>query len=346
MAMACLYGAANFLSGKFYLPGCSFAELRPQVALPMFVGVLYGPAGGFLCGGLGDMLGYGIAGKGLFFAPHWSIANGLMGFIPGLARYFGVRPVDSIASFVKLLVLLLLGIGLPFSFSTGIEFWMGHIPFHEALFRFFLPIFITDTIWAFTLVPLFMQGARLLIPRIEIRTIMIVYYLLILTVMATWISSVVITMQDQIQVEELYTLGAVTVIVLIIGLAMSAFSSKRITAPLIRLTDVAHRVSDGDYSKVGELREITGRQDELGTMATVFSSMVRAVQTREQNLKRQVATLKIEIDRKKQDAELQEITGSDYFKMLKKKAGNLRHQATATDRERDRSWKMTERKER
>jgi len=282
----------------------------------------------------------------VFFAPHWSIANGLMGLIPGLARYCGARPVDAIVSFVKLLLLLLLGVSLPFAFSAGVEFQLGHFSFHDALFRFFLPIFITDTIWAFTLVPLLMQAARLLIPRIEVRTIMTVYYLLILTVMATWMSSVIVTLEEDIQVEELYTLGAITLIVLIIGLAMSAYSSKKITAPVIRLTDVAHRVADGDYSSVGELKQIIRRPDELGTMATVFSNMVRAVQTREQNLQRQVTTLKIEINRKKQDAELQEITGSDYFKTLKQKAGHLRCQATDNNKETRRSWKMTDRKNR
>ena len=89
LLIGCFYGFANYLSGKYYLPGCSFAEFRPQVAIPMFVGILYGPWAGFCCGGLGDMLGYAMGGKGLFFAPYWSFANGLMGLIPGLIRYWG-----------------------------------------------------------------------------------------------------------------------------------------------------------------------------------------------------------------------------------------------------------------
>jgi len=83
--MGCVYGIANFLSGKYYLPGCSFAELRPQVALPMFIGVLCGPLAGFATGASGDMLGYAFAGKGPLFALHWSFANGLMELIPELA---------------------------------------------------------------------------------------------------------------------------------------------------------------------------------------------------------------------------------------------------------------------
>ena len=331
IAAGCLYGLANFLSGMFYLPGCTFAELRPQVALPMFIGILYGPVGGFFCGSLGDMFGYSVAGKGPFFAIHWSLANGLMGLIPGLAKYFGARQVDSIFSFVKLLILLLLAASLPFAFSTGVECRLGLMPFHQALFRLFLPIFITDTLWAFILIPPMMQAARLLIMRIEMRTILAVYYLLIVTVMATWLSSIIITMQDRVEVVELYTLGAVTLVVLIIGLAVCAVSSKKITAPVVSLTDVARRVAGGDYSHVGKLKDIRNRPDELGTMATVFSDMVRAVEKREQELQREVKVLKVRIDRSKQNADLEKITGSDYFKTLKKKAGDLRLRAGADD---------------
>ena len=324
LATGCVYGLANVLSGRYYLPGCSFAELRPQVSLPMFMGVLYGPGAGFVCGSLGDMLGYTIAGKGPLFAVHWSLANGLMGGIPGLARMAGARPVDSIASFVRLLVLLLLAAGLPFAFSSGVEYGLGRVSFHQALFGFFLPIFVTDTLWAFMLVPTMMQAAGLLISRIEIRTIRAVYYLLIVTVMATWLSSILITMREEIRVEELYTLGAVTLVVLIAGLAVCAISSKKITAPMITLTEAARRAAEGDYSHVGELEPIRKRADELGTMATVFSDMVRAVEKREEALQREVRTLRVKIDRGKQDADLEKITGSDYFKRLKKKAGALR----------------------
>jgi len=320
------------MSGKFYLPGCSFAELRPQVSLPMFIGIMYGPIAGFVCGGFGDMFGYYISGKGLLFAPHWSFANGLMGLIPGLACYLGTRLIDSIVSFVKLLVLLLLASSLPFAFATTFEVWLGHLPFHDAVFLFFLPICITDTLWTFTLIPFLMYSFRLLTVRIEMRIILTIYYLLMLTAMATWFSSFLITMGNEMQVELLYTLGTVTLLVLIIGLAVSAFLSKKITAPVINLTDVARRVEGGDYSSAEELQDIIDRPDELGIMAKVFSGMIQSVKKREQDLQRRLTTLRIEIDRKKQSAELKKITGSDYFKMLKQKASNLRRQATGGDR--------------
>ena len=324
----CIYGFANFLSGKFYLPGCAFAEFRPQVALPMFIGVMFGPVAGFVCGGLGDMLGYSIGGKGFLFAPHWSLANGMMGLIPGLACYLGARVIDCIGAFVKLLVLLLLASSLPFAFATAVELWQGNICLHDAVFLLFLPIFITDTLWAFTLIPLLMYSFRFIVVRIEMRTILTVYFLLILTSMTTWFSSLFITMGDEMPVELLYTFGAVTLLVLIIGLAVSVFFAKKITAPVINLTAVARHVENGDYSHADQLREIIKRPDELGTMAKVFSEMIQAVRKREDDLRRQLSTLKIAIDRKKQTAELEKITGSDYFKMLKQKAVKLRRHTT------------------
>ena len=318
------YGFANYLSGKYYLPGCSFAELRPQVTLPMFMGVLYGPWAGFCSGGLGDMLGYAISGKGLWFAPWWSFANALMGFIPGLLRYWSPGAITSIRSFGKLLFLLLAASSVPFTLSIGAEIYGGNITFHDALFQLFLPIFITDTLWAFMLVPLMMHLAKRMQIRIELRTILVVYYLLIFTVLATWLCNVIITMQDELRIEELYLLGVVTLLVLIFGLLVSAVFAKRITAPIIVLTRVAEQVSGGNYAKVSHLDAIILRSDEMGTLASVFKRMVQAVEKRETELKRQVKELRIEIDHKKQKTELKKITGTDYFKQLKRKAGDLR----------------------
>ena len=324
LLIGCFYGFANYLSGKYYLPGCSFAEFRPQVAIPMFVGILYGPWAGFCSGGLGDMLGYAMGGKGLFFAPYWSFANGLMGLIPGLIRYWGTQQVTSIRSFGILLALLLAASSVPFTISIGVEMGRGNSSFHDAIYQLFLPIFIADTLWAFILVPVLMRFAGLLRIRIELRTILIVYYLLIFTVIATWLCNVMITMQYELRVEELYILGVVTLFVLIIGLVVSGIFARRITGPVIVLTNVAEEVAGGDYANVSLLRSIISRPDEMGSLAKVFNHMIEAVKQRETDLKRQVSELRIEIDHKKQKTELKKITGTDYFKELKQKAANLR----------------------
>ena len=270
------------------------------------------------------MLGYAISGKGMLFAPYRSFANGLMGLTPGLLRYWSPGQVHTIRPFAKLLFLLLAASSVPFTLSIGVEIGMGNMGFHDALFQLFLPIFITDTLWAFILVPLLMHRAKLISIRIELRTILVVYYLLIFTVLATWLCNVIITMQDELKIEELYTLGAVTLLVLMVGLLVSALFAKRITDPIIVLTRVALQVSRGNYANVSRLETIMSRSDEMGTLASVFKEMVRSVENRETELKQQVRDLRIEIDHKKQKTELKKITGTDYFKQLKKKAGVLR----------------------
>ncbi len=326
-----LYGFANYLSGRYYVPGSDFAELRPQVAVPMFLGILYGPWAGFVSGGLGDMLGYAMAGRGPLFAPHWSLANGLMGFLPGLAWSWGARPVDSRGAFGKLLVLLLAASSLPFVLAIGVDLLQGDLLFRDAVFQIFLPVFITDTLWAFILVPVMLRFARLLEVRIELRTILMVYYLLIFTVLATWLSSVLITMQDELRIEELYLLGALTLLVLMVGLVISAVLARRITAPVIVLTDVAEKVAAGDYAATPVLEEITPRTDEIGTLAGVFRKMVQAVERREADLQRQLSELRIKIDPEKQETELERITGTEYFKELRRKAGDLRRSVINDD---------------
>ena len=72
----------------------------------------------------------------------------LVGFIPGLLRYWNPGKVNSIGSFGKLLFLLLAASNVPSTLSIGAEIYWGNITFHNALFQLFLPIFITDTLWA------------------------------------------------------------------------------------------------------------------------------------------------------------------------------------------------------
>jgi uncharacterized membrane protein len=61
--------------------------LRPAVVIPMFFGYTFGPVVGFFTGAVGNMFGDALTGFGL--SPQWSIGNGLIGFVAGLAMLFG-----------------------------------------------------------------------------------------------------------------------------------------------------------------------------------------------------------------------------------------------------------------
>jgi nitrate/nitrite-specific signal transduction histidine kinase len=72
------------------------------------------------------------------------------------------------------------------------------------------------------------------------------------------------------------------------------------------------------------LDEIALRQDELGQLARVFQSMTTQIQQREQKLKQQVEELKIEIDQTRRVQQVSQITQTEYFQELKKKAKKMR----------------------
>jgi uncharacterized membrane protein len=70
----------------FVVPSVSQVALRPAIAIPMFFGYAFGPVVGFFTGAVGNMFGDALTGFGL--SPQWSIGNGLVGFIAGLAWLF------------------------------------------------------------------------------------------------------------------------------------------------------------------------------------------------------------------------------------------------------------------
>jgi CRP-like cAMP-binding protein len=90
-----------------------------------------------------------------------------------------------------------------------------------------------------------------------------------------------------------------------------------------RVTAAAVAVEAGVYVPES-LNEVAARSDELGQLARVFQRMVREVNTREKRLKQQVAELRIEIDEVKKARQVADITETEYFKELRKKARQLR----------------------
>src|SRR5512135_804573 len=85
---AALYAVFSWLFNGtvFVVPSLSQVSLRPAIAIPMFFGYAFGPVVGFFTGAVGNMFGDALTGFGL--SPQWSIGNGLVGFIAGLAMLF------------------------------------------------------------------------------------------------------------------------------------------------------------------------------------------------------------------------------------------------------------------
>jgi uncharacterized membrane protein len=95
---AALYAVFSWLFNGtvFVVPSLSQVSLRPAIAIPMFFGYAFGPVVGFFTGAVGNMFGDALTGFGL--SPQWSIGNGLVGFIAGMAMLFKdkKRSIDTV----------------------------------------------------------------------------------------------------------------------------------------------------------------------------------------------------------------------------------------------------------
>src|SRR5215471_3735505 len=101
------------------------------------------------------------------------------------------------------------------------------------------------------------------------------------------------------------------------------------------LQDVAHVTSaaaavEAEAFDSGMLSAVAERPDALGQLARVFVRMASQVATREAELKKEIQVLRIEIDHAQQTRQVSEITETEYFLELQRKAKDLRYgRATA-----------------
>jgi CheY-like chemotaxis protein len=92
------------------------------------------------------------------------------------------------------------------------------------------------------------------------------------------------------------------------------------------VTAAAAAVEAGEFDPE-TIEQVAARPDELGQLARVFQRMAREVRAREQRLKQEVQQLRIEIDETRAARQVAEITESDYFQELQRKANQLRFRA-------------------
>jgi len=89
------------------------------------------------------------------------------------------------------------------------------------------------------------------------------------------------------------------------------------------VVEAARAVENASFAPES-LDPVAERDDALGQLARVFRRMAREVNAREQALKREVQELRIEIDEGRAAAQVAEITDTDYFQDLQRRADELR----------------------
>jgi HAMP domain-containing protein len=347
-----IYGGLNWGASSLTLPSAPVVVLRPQIAVPVVMGLAFGPLAGFMAGFFGNALGDLLIGYQLTFW-NWHIANGIIGLIPGLAYLFGIRVIRTIREFGIIQLFTIAGIFLGMSFAFLSEWSIfQRLDMEEAAMNWYLPGIITNLLFALVLVPPLMIFLRRMVLTLEIRIILIITYLLIASVLMTttvltYVANSLLLSYANIQAgfqemiitpsgsqfaeiiagETTLTLlrwaGFVSVFILIAGSLFAVLLARRVTAPLALLSNAAQNVERGDYASV-TLEPVIHKNDELGQLARIFQEMMDKVQSREQDLRQKIQTLQIEIDREKEAKQVSEITETEFFQNLQQKAKELR----------------------
>ena len=89
------------------------------------------------------------------------------------------------------------------------------------------------------------------------------------------------------------------------------------------VVDAAGAVEDGTFD-AAMLDSVAVREDALGNLARIFQHMACEVAARERALQEQLRELRIEIDEAKTQRQVAEITETDYFRDLQRRADALR----------------------
>ncbi|MBM4424103.1 MAG: hypothetical protein FJ030_12040 [Chloroflexi bacterium] len=150
---AALYGVLSWVTNIFPLPSAGNVSFRPAVAVLALFGVAFGPWVGLLSGLVGNTLGDALTGWGLYW--NWSVGNGLMGMIPGLA-------VSMITAYNKPRDM---GIGVGWSlggalvgmaFASLTEMMVSGIDLNTALVGYLTPAFLGNAVIIIILLPILM----------------------------------------------------------------------------------------------------------------------------------------------------------------------------------------------
>lgn len=354
-----LYGGTAWLTNSFSLAGALRVQLapdvaatisiRPGVAVPILFGLFFGPRVGFVTGAVGNLLGDYWSGY-LVYPPvpptgnllldliqglllNWQVGNGLMGLIPGWAaqrhrRYFTLREQLRALGFAAL------GISVGMGFASFTDMWLDNLDFRTALFGYFIPAVLVNLVNAVIIVPIVLFNYERLDLRATnwrrsglMRRLLIV--ILVSSALPVALLSVFLANHWSEVVHDAteltIKLGLTILLTLLFTIANAGLVAQNLSRPLLRLMNAAQAISSERFSvrEAAELKVIQGK-DEVSRLCQIFGEMAEQVILREENLRRQVEELRIEVDQTKKARQVAEITETDYFRMLQEKAEQLR----------------------
>jgi len=150
---AALYGVFSWMTNIFPLPAAGNITFRPAVAVLIFFGVAYGPIVGLLAGFIGNTLGDALSGWGFYW--NWSLGNGLIGLVAGLAMA-AITDFKARNDIIKAVGWGTAGIVVGILFASLTEMFVGGIDLNTALVGYFTPAVIGNFVVTAILLPILM----------------------------------------------------------------------------------------------------------------------------------------------------------------------------------------------
>lgn len=150
---AALYGVLSLF--QFLLPGTGNVYVRPAFSLVAFFGYSFGPLVGLFVGFVGNAIGDQLNNFGFLTYWNWSLANGLAGFIAGLAPLYLAGLVNGPISRRAIggAIAGIVGTAIGFLFAFSGMFIAGD-SFETVLTRDYIPVLIADVLTCAILVPI------------------------------------------------------------------------------------------------------------------------------------------------------------------------------------------------
>ncbi|MBN2463704.1 MAG: SpoIIE family protein phosphatase [Dehalococcoidia bacterium] len=303
LGAALLYGLLNWAFSGLHLPGATLISLRPQVSVPITMGLAFGPLPGFITGFVGNIFGDLLSGYGMQYWD-WSIGNGLLGAIPGIVYIMGIRIVSTVGQFGIALLSILIANLVGLTTGTFIDSLVLHrLTFQEAILGWLLPSLLTNVLLAFAIVPLLLLAIKRLVLTLEARVILMVTFLMAACILGT--TAILVWRADDTLVsivggtvaaqathaatlDLLRWAGLASVVVLLVGTIASVFMVRRLTSPVSLLCTGAKVIGSGEY-QTSVINPVAKRSDELGELARTFQDMVESLKVHMKELERTTA---------------------------------------------------------
>jgi len=336
IAAALAYGLLNKLLSGWVLPGAEFISIRPQLVLSVGFSLLGGPWIGGLVGLTGNLFGDLLTGFELQFW-HWSVANFLIGFIPGTVRWTGTLEIRRVNEFGKVLLFIFLGNLSGLFLGFLVHMLINGQSFGFVMVSWYLPALISNTYLLMFLMPPTLVLSGYLKLNIETRSMFFVLFFSLAIV--TLLSAVFLMAENKVFAEttllgkkeilqkmiltHFHWIGILLILIVIAGGAIGYYFSRKYMHPLRQLAEASDRLKSGQWDETDRVDPVKN-SDYMGNLVGVFNDMARDIHSREIQMTNTIRELELRIDKTREDRIVSEITETDFFKDLEKKSAELR----------------------